>query len=82
MAAVGTLVLKTMYQFNDIPRASLMATASQMLKDPKFAVHFGCPCYADLDRDITTLPEKNVSEFAPALTDWVSRASHTVEKEP
>ena len=57
MAAVGTLVLETMYQFHDIPRAWLMAMGSQMLKDPKFAVRFGCPRYADLDRDILTFPE-------------------------
>ena len=68
MAAVGTLVLETMYQFHDIPRAWLMTTGSQMLKDSKFAVRFGCPRNADLDRDISTFPEKNVSEFAPALT--------------
>jgi hypothetical protein len=68
MAAVGTLVLETMYQFNDIARAFLVAMASQMLKDPKFVFRFGCPCYADLDRDISTLPEKDVSKCTPALT--------------
>ena len=57
MTAVGTLVLEAMYQFHDIPRASLIAMASQMLKDPEFLVRFGYLRYADLDRDISTFPE-------------------------
>ena len=43
MTAVGTLVLETMYQFHDILRASLIAMASQMLKDPKFVAAFRMP---------------------------------------
>jgi len=61
MTAVGALLLEASYQFHDIPRTShMIARGSQNSIDPEFLVRFGCFHYADLDRDISTFPERTL----------------------